>query len=291
MSVLSGSGDGAWTLRAAVRRCQAEAGAGAGAKAAVIAGVGTTAPGALKGRLLLDALAAAGVTPARAVPFDDPRALLADAGWDLALVLSPWKKDAAALLAAGTGVLTGSAAATGVVDTVVRDGGRLVGVNTNCWSAQAAMETLMGGRAPAAVLVLGSGGSSGSVALAVRRAWPDARLAGSARNAAALAAWADRFGADAVAPGDLEDACRDAPPSLIVNATTWGETPESEGREFAFPFNALAAPGNAYFDLNNRVSSLQTRALQAGMNVMSGTFMQRVTNACRAALLTAEGTR
>ena len=67
----------------------------------------------------------------------------------------------------------------------------------------------------------------------------------------------------------------------------WGETDASETGDFAFPFERLAAPGNGFFDLNNRTSSLQTAALQAGMNVMSGTFMQRVTNACRAALLKA----
>ncbi|MDX6328221.1 MAG: shikimate dehydrogenase, partial [Streptomycetaceae bacterium] len=78
-----------------------------------------------------------------------------------------------------------------------------------------------------------------------------------------------------------------APPSLIINTTTWGETDASEAGEFAFPFEGLAAPGNGFFDLNNRTSSLQATALRAGMNVMSGTFMQRVTNACRAALLKA----
>ncbi|MGW4800312.1 hypothetical protein ACWEPC_48645, partial [Nonomuraea sp. NPDC004297] len=108
------------------------------------------------------------------------------------------------------------------------------------------------------------------------------RLAGSARDAAALAAWAGEYDADAVAPADL-----DRPADLIVNTTTWGETEDSERHPFAFPFEAIAAPGGRLFDLNNRTSALQGLALRAGMSVMSGTYMQRVTNACRAALVRA----
>jgi shikimate dehydrogenase len=288
VSLLSGAGDGTETTRHAVRRCQQESGLRAPGEAtarppAVIAGIGTVAAHALQGRLLSEALANAHVRLAQAIPFDDPEALLANSQWELALVLSPWKKTVAERLDS----LTASATETGVVDTIVRDRGRLVGVNTNCWAAQAAMETVMGGRSPESVLILGSGGSSNSVALAARRAWPHARLAGSARNSAALAEWAFRFGADAVAPADLLVRFGSSPPSLIINTTTWGETDASEAGQFAFPFDDLAAPGNSFFDLNHRTSSLQTTALQAGMNVMSGTFMQRVTNACRAALLKA----
>jgi shikimate dehydrogenase len=288
VSLLSGAGDGAETTRRAVHRCQEESGLrapeeGSVRPPAVIAGIGTTAAHALQGRLLLDALAREHIKVAQAMPFGEPEALIANTGWQLALVLSPWKKAVAERMDS----LTVSATATGVVDTIVRDRGRSVGVNTNCWAAQAAMETVMGGRSPGSVLILGSGGSSNSVALAAKRAWPHTRLVGTARNSAALAEWAFRFGADGVAPADLLGEFGAAPPSLIINTTTWGETDASEAGEFAFPFEGLAAPGNGFFDLNNRTSSLQTAALRAGMNVMSGTFMQRVTNACRAALLKA----
>ncbi|TKA10130.1 hypothetical protein [Actinacidiphila oryziradicis] len=288
VSLLSGASGGAQTTRRAVNRCQEESGLrapeeGSVRPPAVIAGIGTTAAHALKGRLLLDALAREHVELGQAIPFGDPETLIDNTGWEVALVLSPWKKAVAERMDS----LTASATETGVVDTIVRDRGRSVGVNTNCWAAQAAMETVMGGRSPESVLILGSGGSSNSVALAARRAWPHARLAGSARNSAALAEWAFRFAADSVAPADLLGEFGSAPPSLIINTTTWGETDASEAGEFAFPFEGLAAPGNGFFDLNNRTSSLQATALQAGMNVMSGTFMQRVTNACRAALLKA----
>jgi shikimate dehydrogenase len=158
VSLRSGAGDGAETTRRAVNRCQEESGLrapeeGAVRPPAVIAGIGTTAAHALHGRLLLDALAREHVELEQAMPFGDPEALIADTGWELALVLSPWKK----VVAERMDSLTASATATGVVDTIVRHRGRSVGVNTNCWAAQAAMETVMGGRSPDSVLILGSG--------------------------------------------------------------------------------------------------------------------------------------
>lgn len=288
VSLRSSTGDGAETIRHAVHRCQEESGLRAPEDAtvrppAVIAGIGTTAAHALQGRLLIDALAWERIELGQAIPFGDPEALIANTEWELALVLSPWKKAVAERMNS----LTASATVTGVVDTIVRDRGRSVGVNTNCWAAQAAMETVMGGCTPDSVLILGSGGSSNSVALAARRAWPHSLVVGSARNSAALAEWAFRFGTDGVAPADILAKFGATSPSLIINTTTWGETDASEAAEFAFPFDGLAAPGNSFFDLNNRTSLLQAAALRAGMNVMSGTFMQRVTNACRAALLKA----
>ncbi|NKY34516.1 hypothetical protein HGA13_15750 [Nocardia speluncae] len=294
ISLLETCGDGAGTLRNAVTHCLNEVRAlvpdtGRGTRTcggalAVIAGIGTTAPRALHGTLLLDALTAHDIEITDSVVFPDPAALLADSNWDLALVLSPWKQEVAGLIHAHTG----SAARTGVVDTLLRSGELTTGVNTNSWAAQAAMETVLGGRTPSSVLVLGAGGSSNSVALACRRAWPGAQLIGSARDATALASWAAGFGAEPVAPDGLKARFAEAAPALVVNTTTWGETDESEQQPFVFDFGELTAPGNSYFDLNNRVSALQTAALRAGMNVMSGTFMQRVTNACRAALLQAD---
>lgn len=286
VSLLSGS-DGAATMHSAVAHCVGEVrgtpDARQTATPAVIAGIGTTAAHALRGRLLLEPLTQQGIEVVDALAFPDPSALLANLHWELALVLSPWKQEVATQL----DTLTVSATRTGVVDTIVRHADGAIGVNTNSWAAQAAIETVMGGRAPASILVLGSGGSSNSVALGCRRAWPTARLVGSARNTSALEAWASRFEAEATAPGDIRGLFDGTAPSLIVNTTTWGETDASETEPFVFDFPELLAPGNGYFDLNNRISTLQTTALQAGMNVMSGTFMQRVTNACRAALLKA----
>jgi len=275
---------GSNTIRNAVQRCLDEVHHGSAGTAstgpAVIAGIGTTAPHALKGRLLRDALAHEGVELAETVPLGTPEALLTNPAWTLALVLSPWKQAVAQCL----DLCTPSAEQTGVVDTIVREARGTIGVNTNCWASQAAMETLMGGTFPSSVLVLGSGGSSNSVAMACRRAWPDVRLIGSARKVDAAAAWARRFDAEVVAPSDINAVLGSQSLSLLINTTTWGETDASEEAPFVFDFGSLASPGNRFFDLNNRVSALQTSALQAGMTVMSGTFMQRATNACRAAL-------
>jgi shikimate dehydrogenase len=273
-------------LRVAVQHCCDEAGLAAVAQPAppagvTIAGIGTTAQRALQGSLLRDALAAAHVDLARTQAFADPAGLAAHADWNLALVLSPWKQK----IADCADAVTRSAEITGVIDTLVRHRAGTLGINTNCWAAQAAMEIVMGGTTPTVVLILGSGGSSNSIALAAQRAWPGVRLVGSARNPSALADWASSFGASAVAPTDLTAYLDGSPPHLIVNTTTWGETDESESDQLAFPFHDLTSPGNRFFDLNNRISALQTHALKAGMSVMAGTFMQRVTNACRAALL------
>ena len=269
------------TMGNAVRECLAEAALdGASMPSAVIGGLGTTAGHALKGRLLLDALGDRDIAVAGTVQHGDPAALLADPSWHLALVLSPWKQDVAASLQ----YLTPSAGRTGVVDTVVRQRHRVVGVNTNSWAAQAAMETLLGGRIPTDVLVLGSGASAYSVALACRRAWPATRLVGVARSAAKLTSWAETFDAEAARPDSVTELFTDAP-TLVVNTTTWGETDASEQSPFAVDFAAVTAPGNRFFDLNNRVSALQRAALDAGMAVASGTYMQRTTNACRSALL------
>ena len=290
VSVLGPLEDRAATMRNAVARCVAEVhqltpdGTAGSSTAAVVAGIGTTAPHALRGQLLREALTQAGIELSEALPFADPDALLADTRWDLALVLSPWKKDVGASLKR----LTDSAARTGVVDTILRDGDTAIGVNTNSWAAQAAMETITGGRQPDTVLVLGSGGSANSVALGCRRAWPETTLVGSARNEVAAAEWAARFDAEALAPDEITSRFTGSAPTLIVNTTTWGETEASESAPFAFPFADMAAPGHSYFDLNNRVSTLQTQALRAGMAVMSGTYMQRACNACRAALLTGD---
>ncbi|MGV0772454.1 hypothetical protein [Mycobacterium syngnathidarum] len=276
--------DGAATIRTAVAQCVDEVRSVTSGSALsdpiVIAGIGTTAAHALKGRLLHDALLAENVELTGTVHFDGPVELLGDSRWSLALVLSPWKQ----AVTPRVPTLTTSAARTGVVDTIVRGSEGAVGVNTNSWASQAAMETLMGGRTPDSVVVLGSGGSSNSVALACRRVWPQARLIGTARNVEALSNWAQRFGAEYCGPAALAELLGDESPSLLVNTTTWGETAASEDAPFAFDFGRLTSAGNQFFDLNNRVSALQTSALQAGMNVMSGTFMQRATNACRAAL-------
>jgi shikimate dehydrogenase len=143
-----------------------------------IAGICTTAPMAVHGALLAEASADRGDTVASATPHASPAELMEDPAWQLGVVLSPWKREAGA----HCDRLTPSAENTGVVDTILRTGGGAVGFNTNTWAAQSALEFLSGGAGPKSVLVLGSGASARSVALAVRRAWPECQILVAARS-------------------------------------------------------------------------------------------------------------
>ena len=75
------------------------------------------------------------------------------------------------------------------------------------------------------------------------------------------------------------------PPDVVVNTTTWGETEASEAEPLGIDLDGVLQTGCAFFDLNNRVGTLAVQALQAGCAVISGTVMQKVTNASRAALV------
>jgi shikimate dehydrogenase len=241
-----------------------------------LAGIGTIAAQSLASPMLARALAAEGLGVAARQSFDSPASLLAADGWELALVLSPWKRSLT-----GVGLaLSPSATATGVVDTVLAVHGGRTGVNTNSWAAAAALAATIPSGSEVSVLLLGAGGSARSTALGVRRRWPGARLSVCARDADAAASLAAAFGADAV---PLDDA-PEVRPDVIVNATTWGETESSQVTPFAFPFSGLLAPGRVFFDLNNRRSALQEEALASACIVLSGTLMQVITHACRAAL-------
>lgn len=267
-------------IAAAVRDCLRHelgtAPAAAGAPGRVrVAAVGTTAANALKSALLAEALAAELLEPAASVPYPGTGEILAAPDWGLGLVLSPFKAEASARADA----LSPSARATGIVDTLLRTDGGTLGVNTNSWALAAAAGALLQGVTDPRVLVLGAGGTTRSALLGLHRAMPGAQLLVSARRAEAVAELTARFAVTAVAPADTPAAGA----TLIINATTWGETAESEAAGFGFPVQQLLRPGCVLLDLNNRRSQLQETALASGCVVMGGTLMQRVTHACRAA--------
>lgn len=241
-----------------------------------VGAVGTVAPTMVKGALLGQAITGAGLQLGTATPFANADELFADPDWHLGVVLSPWKQQ----IGTSCNHLAPSAAATGVVDSVLRLPDGAVGFNTNTWAAQSALEVVAPGPQPQRVLLLGSGGSARSAALAVTRLWPTAELVVGARRRAAATELADRFGGRV-----LDDLLSGEGWQVVVNSTTWGETEASESEAFGFDFERIFAPGGRLFDLNNRVSALQAAALAAGCAVIGGGVMQRVTNACRAALL------
>jgi len=239
-----------------------------------IGGTGTVAAGALRSGLLRERLDRQGVTAATTPPAADPPALLADLSWTLAMVLSPWKRE----VGAACDALAPAAAATGVVDTLRRDGGRVLGCNTNAAAAAAAVAFLTGDAPPGRVLVAGTGASTRSVATGLRTRWPGL----------AIGVWGrapDRV-ADLVAALPGLEAVTDTAAwgaDVVINATTVGQTDDELPGDFA-PLLALR-PGVRFFDLNNRGGRLPQDALAAGCVTATGIMMQLVTNALRVALL------
>jgi shikimate dehydrogenase len=245
-----------------------------------IAAIGTTAARAVRGELLAHAVTGAGYLLRSTEDRPDPAGLLADATWQLGVALSPWKRE----IGAHCDVLAPSASITGVVDTVVRTPTGTVGFNTNTWAALSALETLTGAVPPARILLLGSGASARSVALAVGRAWSACELVIAARSPGPAKALAEAFGARLFGEGTVESE-RPGGYAVVVNTTTWGETEASEQEPLGIDLEGILLPGVGLFDLNNRIGALPNRALAAGCVVVSGAVMQRVTNATRAALL------
>jgi shikimate dehydrogenase len=245
-----------------------------------IAAIGTTAARAVHGELLSQAITARGYHLGAKTALSSPDELFDEPAWQLGVVLSPWKRDVGARCDA----LAPSALSTGVVDTVLRSSFGTIGFNTNTWSAMSALEVLAGEAEPRSLLMLGAGASARSVALAVGRRWPGCAVVIAARSRRPAEDLAQSCGGQL-----LEDLGGGAPAQgawdVVVNTTTWGETDSSEAEPFGIHLEGVFQPGGRLFDLNNRISALQHQALTAGCAVVSGSVMQRVTNASRAGLL------
>jgi shikimate dehydrogenase len=241
-----------------------------------LAAAGTLAEDSLRNPLLEAACQAAGIRIGGRTARADLDGLLADPDWDLALVLSPLKGQAARWCDR----LAPRAAATGVVDTLIRADGEVAGYNTNSHAWAAAATQLMGADGPARILVVGSGATARSVTFGALRAFPRARVGVAARSRAAAAALVgDHAGSEYVPdPGGFA-------PSLVAHVTTVGE--QDDEQPLDVPLAGVLQPGTRVFDLTNRLSALQRQALAAGCVVMSGNLMQLLTNTLRATL--AEG--
>jgi shikimate dehydrogenase len=237
-----------------------------------VAAAGTIADAAVGNPLLDAACASAGVRIAIRSAHADLAGLLAAPDWELALIISPLKREAAARCDR----LAPRAAATGVVDTLIRTGGEVVGYNTNSHAWAAAAARLMGAELPERILVVGSGATARSVTAGALRAFPHARVGVAARSGAAAAALIAELG------GEYVSDAAGFRPSLIAHVTTVGE--QDDDRPLEVPLAAVLQPGTRVFDLTNRLSALQRQALAAGCITMSGNLMQLLTNTLRAAL-------
>src|SRR5262249_34255636 len=179
-----------------------------------IAAVGTLATPSLGSPLLDAAWRAAGIRIGDRTARADLDGLLAAPGWDLALVLSPFKGQAAGRCDR----LAPRAAATGGGGTKVRAGGEGAGSNTPTHTRAAAGPRLMGSEIPERILVVGSGATARSVTFGALQAFPRARTGVAARSRAAATALVSEHAGSEYVP----DAGGFAP-SLVAHVTTVGE--------------------------------------------------------------------
>ncbi|MCY3646303.1 MAG: shikimate dehydrogenase [Chloroflexi bacterium] len=157
------------------------------------------------------------------------------------------------------------AAEIGAVNTIVSDGGRLIGHNTDGGGFVAALQEA--GFAPGgkSFLLVGAGGAARGIAFALRRAGAD-RLAISNRTPARAAALAAAVGAETV-PFDAPP----APYDCVVNCTSAGM--HGSGAEDALPCDpAATAPGALIVDIvyAPEETPLLRAAREAGLPVLGG---------------------
>lgn len=238
-----------------------------------ITAIGSVAEKALSSPLLKKRLAARGIEPRELRPCADPEELSRRVDWSLALVLSPYKREVRNLCDS----LTPAAERSGVIDTILQDeSGKRVGINTNVFGAAHAMAHLMGGARPERCLILGTGASARSCAVALRALYDEPEIGVIGRNP-------DRT-SEIVTESSLalvEDV-EDYAPDLLINTTTVGETTDAA---LDYPIEEALIAGVRFFDLNNRISSLQKTALARGCVTISGAIMQLSVNALRAYVL------
>jgi len=118
--------------------------------------------------------------------------------------------------------LSPEAAAIGAVNTVVFEGGRAIGHNTDCWGFAESFRRAMAGASLDSVVLVGAGGAGLAVAQALIELGAG-RIVAFDRDPARAAALAERLGAPGLAAGvlpELEPALAAA--AGLVNATPAG---------------------------------------------------------------------
>lgn len=239
-----------------------------------IAAVGSVAEKALASPLLRRQLARKGVEPEAYRSYPDLGSLFGQHDWSLALILSPFKR----AVQDYCDDLTPGAQRSGVVDTILQDRtGRRIGINTNASGAACAVRHLMGNVRPRRCLIAGTGASARSCIVGLRDSYGRLEIGIVGRNPERTSGLAEELHVSTV------EKIETYRPDLVINATTVGETRDDE---LDLPLEQALTAGIRYFDLNNRASALQTRALERGCVTLSGILMQSVVNALRVHLLT-----
>jgi shikimate dehydrogenase len=141
-------------------------------------------------------------------------------------VSMPWKAEIMLLL----DQVDDAARAIGAVNTVVNEGGKLWGHNTDAWGAERVLKDAGVGRGTR-VLLLGSGGVAAALAWALNAL--GAKTTVAARRPADLA---QRFGLTAVSWENRES----VEAQVVVNATPIGMAPETDATPIARRFELVA---------------------------------------------------
>jgi shikimate dehydrogenase len=235
----------------------------------VLAAVGRLGEKVARG--LADCLRSRGLSVAAVDVNADPEDLIDDQRWDVAAVVSPYKR----ATVASCDRLGSRARQTQVVDTLIRRAGEVVGFNVNSFAIQTACAR-WARVSPPRIAVIGTGATARSAVVGLAAVWPEADIAVVGRNPSQSASLIQDVGMGRV----VVDADRFLP-ALVVHTTTVGECDDRQTLEVPLTLSS----DMAVLDLNSRVTALQRDALAAGCLTMGGTYAQTLTNLMRCALV------
>lgn len=169
--------------------------------------------------------------------------------------------------------LTQLARQVGAVNTIVRDGERLIGDNTDVWGFTTALSAVTGDLGGRTALILGAGGASRAVVIGLERLGLG-RIVIANRKVERAAALIEELGCQTGTAIELDgDALIEtlATAAVVVNATALGWHPG----ETPIPLELLGAlPDDAHVtDLTYRETDLLTAARARGLSASDGLEM------------------
>ncbi len=241
-----------------------------------ILAVGTVSEAVSRSSQFRDILEEYGIDDVIIRPMDSLERCVDIADWHLTVVLSPFKRRAGEFCTS----LSPVAKEIGVVDTIIRRGTEIVGYNTNVAAIEKVLRRLIPPDCIDGVIqVVGTGATARCVIAAAQNSFAHLTVAVVGRNFGNVAALAGESGALALEVPATENVV------ITVHTTSWGETPDSEQVPLMPDLKVATHSGQVLFDLNNRVSTLQTDSLGRGCIVIGGKWMQEVVHRQRAILL------
>lgn len=190
-------------------------------------------------------------------------------------VTVPYKQAVMPLLDA----LSAEASAVGAVNTIVNDGGRLTGHNTDVDGVRYALAPFEAELRRSSVLVFGAGGGARAVLYSLARDFAPSSVVIANRTAETAALLAREFSAlfpavpfrTAVTPAETADAAGTS--LLLVNTTTLGMSPDTGSTPL--PHGPVMRRNQIVFDIvyNPLRTALLTAAESSGARTVSGLEM------------------